>query len=43
MLRALSRENIIAEPDMTIRMIAGNNTVSPMDVYLILKAAANDR
>ena len=42
-LQALSRENIIAEPDMTIRMIAGKNTVSPMDVYLILKAAANDR
>ena len=43
MLQALSRENIIAEPDMTIRMIAGKNTVSPMDVYLIIKAAANDR
>jgi len=37
-LNALLQENISADPAISIRKIAGQNNVSPFDVYLIIKA-----
>jgi len=37
-IKRLSVKNINAKPDMSIRMIADRNQISPLDVYLIIKA-----
>ena len=37
-IKILTMENIKAEPDMSIRMIADQNHISPLDVYLVIKA-----
>ncbi len=42
-LKALLRENISTEPSMSIRMIAGQNNISPFDVYLVIKTEGGKR
>ena len=36
-IKILSMKNINAEPDMSIRIIADRNHISPLDVYLVIK------
>jgi hypothetical protein len=42
-VRELNKQNIKAREDMTIKKIASDHQLSPMDVYEIVKTISSDK